>query len=540
MQNLAGTLRLMRLVLRRDRVKLSVWLVVLIGFTAMMPPALEETYGDEASRQTYYTTISSSTVGRMFGGIADDASMGSIVMVESFAFLAVLVAIMNVLLVVRHTRQNEEAGSMELLQSARVGRYAPLSAVLLVALVVNLLLGAAMAALYSMSDTLPDEGNVLFGLAQAGVGMSFAAFAAVGVQLFTNTRITTVFLSLGVAVMFFARAFGDGLAKTVDGTLQSAWPSWLSPIGWGQQIYPYTRQDTWVLWLFVAAIVGSIAIAYTLILYRDVGQGLFADRLGKARASALLRLPEGLTWRLQYMTLFGWAIVIAILGAVYGGMAPAVEDLIKDNEALRQYVEAVGGSEQLVEGFMASMIALMAMTVLAYVAQSLGRLQAEETSGRLENILATATDRLRWASGHALFVLLGAMVLLVVSGLAMSIVLQIVTDSSWSTSEYVLASLGYAPALAACWALVLVVYAWLPRLTVAAGWLVFALVFSWYQFAALLKFPDWLNDVSPFSHIPLVPVEDVAMKPLLILGAVTLSGVLIAAVRLRQRDIKLT
>src|SRR5690606_20361758 len=114
------------------------------------------------------------------------------------------------------TRQNEEMGSTELLLSSRVGRYAPLTAVLLVAFVANMLLGVAMMTIYSTSDMLAVDGNVLFGVAQAGIGMTTAALAAIGVQLFTNTRVTTVFLSLGVAVMYFMRGFGDGLARVAD------------------------------------------------------------------------------------------------------------------------------------------------------------------------------------------------------------------------------------------------------------------------------------------------------------------------------------
>lgn len=541
MYGTAGTWRLVRLALRRDRIKLVVWLLVIIGFTAIMPPALEETYGKPAAREAYYATLSTNAVGRMFGGIVDDATMGSIIMVESFVFLAVLVAVMNVLFVVRHTRQNEEMGSTELLLSGRVDRYAPLTATLLIAVALNVLIGVGMAAVLMTSDVLSVDGNILFGIAQGSVGMTTAAFAALGVQLFTNTRVTTVFLSLGIAVMFFVRAFGDGLAKTVDGRVESTWLSWLSPMGWGQQLYPYTRQETWVLWLFVGAITASLTVAYILVRYRDVGQGLLADRLGRARASALLRTTEGLTWRLQYMALFGWVVVIAILGSVYGAMAPAIEDLAKDNPVLQEYVAAIGGGDKLVEGFMASMIALMAMTALAYIAQSLGRLQAEEMSGRLENILATATGRLRWASGHALFVLGGSIILLLISSVAMALVVRAVTDGgSWSLGEYVLASLNYAPALAVCWAVVVMVFAFMPRLTSAAGWLIFALAFSWYQFGALLKFPDWLKDISPFSHIPLIPLEDAEMTPLIILSAIALGCVVISVIRFKFRDIKLT
>lgn len=535
---MSGLWRLIRLALRRDRWKLPIWLLVIIGTAASMPAALTETYGTEAARESYSLAIGTNVVGRMFGGLLDDTSLGSVMMVEAFAFIAVLVMVMNSLLIVRHTRANEEAGSMELIQSARVGRFTPLAAALIIALVTNVIVAVGIASVFNASGDLPTDGNWLFGIAQGAVGMSMAALGAIAVQLFNSARVTSVFLSLSIGAMYLLRALGDGFARTVDGKLESLWPTWLSPLGWGQQVYPYTRQDIWVFGLFAGFIVVSVAVGFWLLTRRDVGQGLVADRPAPATASPLLATQTGLAWRLQRITLFGWMVTIALLGLIYGGIANQVKMLAKDNLVLEQYVTAIGGTGKLQEAFFGTIIALASMTVLAYVAQALGRLQSEETSGRLEAVLATNVNKYAWLGAHAFIVSIGSVLLLAISGATMGLA------STWATGgdgsqigEFTVASLAYAPAVLACAAVVLLVFAYVPRLTSAAGWLIFGVLIGLNQFGTLLDLPQWVLDISPFAHVPAAPLEEIVMKPLVILSAVAVTITAVAFVRFRSRSI---
>src|SRR3712207_7946151 len=47
-------------------------------------------------------------------------------------------------------------------------------------------------------------------------------------------------------------------------SVRSAWPSWLSPIGWGQQARPYAEDAWWVLGLPLGFFVALTVAAYTL------------------------------------------------------------------------------------------------------------------------------------------------------------------------------------------------------------------------------------------------------------------------------------
>jgi ABC-2 type transport system permease protein len=57
------------------------------------------------------------------------------------------------------------------------------------------------------------------------------------------------------------------------------------------------------------------------------------------------------------------------------------------------------------------------------------------------------------------------------------------------------------------------------------------------QLGQILQFPQWTLDLSPFSHIPMVPAEELEAMPLVIL--VLIAGGLIGAglVGFRRRDV---
>src|SRR4051794_38687939 len=77
------------------------------------------------------------------------------------------------------------------------------------------------------------------------------------------------------------------------------WLSWLSPIGWSQQIRPYAG-NRWlgaVLPVLLAAVL--VGVAHTLVARRDLGAALVAARPGPATGAPGLRSPIALAWRLQ-------------------------------------------------------------------------------------------------------------------------------------------------------------------------------------------------------------------------------------------------
>ena len=98
-----------------------------------------------------------------------------------------LIAVAVILTVIRHTRADEETGRTELIDSTAVGRYASLTAALLLSFGASTATGAIGAAGLLTTDVAP-AGSLAFGAALAASGLVFTAVAAVAAQLSPSAR----------------------------------------------------------------------------------------------------------------------------------------------------------------------------------------------------------------------------------------------------------------------------------------------------------------------------------------------------------------
>ena len=92
------------------------------------------------------------------------------------------------------------------------------------------------------------------GVGVAAVGVVFTGVAAVTVQLASTTRGAIGLAGAVLGVAFLLAGVGNmlGTPDTVALRVTSAWPAWLSPIGWAQQMRPFGGNHWWPLVLFLA------------------------------------------------------------------------------------------------------------------------------------------------------------------------------------------------------------------------------------------------------------------------------------------------
>lgn len=525
---LAGTGTLVRFLLRRDRIKLPAWvggLGLFVIYIGSALPQLAPTQEDLRSLVTLFTQ----PVGRMFTGPAfgmDDPSYERFFAAGYAPYLYLLAGLMNIMLITRHTRLEEQTGRAELVRANVTGRYAALAASLIVALITNGLAAAVVAGLAVAVGFAP-TGSVLVGLGVGLTGLAFAGVTAVTVQLSEYSRAAAGMAGAVLGASFVVRALGDMAA--VGGSALS----WASPLGWPAQAAPYVH-DRWApLLLPVALTVVTVATAYVLLGRRDFGASLVAARPGTAVARPFLGTPLGLAARLQRGGLLGWGVGIILLGVVDGAFTQAMIDAGEDMPAALQ---EMFGTTGLVNGYVAFLGAFVSVLVSAYTVFAMQTLRTEELSGRTEMVLATRVSRTAWLGCHTLVVAIGAILISVATGLLTGVAAAGVTGD-WSLVADVLAAHvallpGVLLVLAVCAALV----GWAPRLMAPIGWVLVALSAVVNFFGELLSLPDWLLALSPFSHLAGVPVEPFEALPvLLILGlAAALATLGLAGIRRRQ------
>ncbi|NGM12987.1 anibiotic ABC transporter [Verrucosispora sp. CWR15] len=537
MSAFTGTGRLTRLALRRDRIRLAIWTLgsPLIGYA--LAESVASIYPEEQNRIGYAEVANTSVVARAFNGPVASTDLGAVVVTETYLTLAVLAALLSTFAVVRHTRQNEETGRAELLGAAAVGRYALLTAALVVVVGANVLSGALLALAF-VGAGLPAAGSVA-AAAIVGVGLAFTGAAAVTAQLSVTSRGANALASATVGVAFLLRATGDVLGQpAADGVrLVSAWPTWLSPLGWGTQIRAFDDERWWVLTLPVALLVAGVAGAYALAERRDLGAGLLAARRGPARATAGLLSPAGLTWRLHRGALTGWAVAVAVLGLAMGLAGNEVDDMIADNPAAAEAIAQLGGGAELVDAFLAAMLGLFALTIGAYVVQALLRVRGDESDGILEPLLATAVSRYRWLGTQVAGAVLGALALMLLAGATTGLGYGLaVGDPVGWTVDLTGAALLRLPALLVVAGVVTALLGALPRLSVASSWAVLIVFLLLGQLGAALDLPQAALNLSPYTHVPSVPAVDVTVLPLVVLTAVAAALLALGLTTFRRRD----
>ncbi len=538
MNALTGTAALTRLALRRDRISLPMWVLGLAGFTAVTTAMWVSSF-DNAADVAQEMGVAATSPGIRMLGLASGASVGAYAMVRDYLLLAVLAALMSTFAVVRHTRQSEETGRAELIGAAVVGRHAGLAAALIVTVGANVIL-AVLLGLGMILTGQPAAGSFTAGAAVAAVGVAFAGVAAVTTQLTSSTRGASGLAAAVLGVAFLASGIGN-MAGNVDPSgvrVNSAWAAWLSPIGWGQQMRPFGGDHWWPLGLAVALFLACTGAAALLATRRDFGQGMLPQRRGNAQASRALRSPLGLAWRLQRSAFLGWAVGMFGFGLVMGGLIGQIRDT---TGPAREWYTRLGGSDEILGAYRASVLQMAGMAAAIYAVQVLLRMRAEEADGPLEPILATAVSRLRWAASHAVTALLGATALLLLFALGTGLTAGgVLGDPAGQVRNLLGASLVQLPGILVIGAAVVAAVGLLPRFAGAVSWtLLMVSIVVGPLFGPGLKLPQWVQDLSPFTHIPRAPAVQVTAAPVLALIAVVAVLALTGLVALRRRNLAL-
>ncbi|MFG2447382.1 ABC transporter permease [Nocardia fluminea] len=522
----AGVATLARFALRRERFALPWWLLGIGALMALQSVSSQNFYDSPAKLAQLRATMSANAAVVAMGGPTRLLeTVGGEVVFEIFAYLAVVVALMNMFVICRHTRSDEEAGRTELIRSARVGPQASVVAALVVAVIANL--GAALVVFVTAAATgLPVVGSALVGAAIAGLGFTVAAATTVAAQVFENPRSVYGAISASVAAAYVLRAIGDVGNDAI---------AWISPIGWGQRTYPFVDDRWWPLLLFAATSAMLIVVAFALSRRRDLGAGLFGYRTGRATASRLLGSPAGLVWRLQRATVLGWCLGAFVLGAAYGSFADSIEQFLADNPEIAAYL--TGNAEDAVDSYLSLTLSIIALLAAAYGVSGVLRARSEENSGRAEVVLAAPVGRVRWLSGYLAVAMTGSALVLVAGGLGDGLAYGMTIGDPLQSARLAASALGYVPAV---WVIVAVTAAavgWAPRHAVAVSWLYFTYVVVALIFAEAFELPGWFADLSPLRYTALVPLEDVDPVVSLALLATVAGATGIAWAGCRRRDL---
>lgn len=523
---LTGTGTLIRFVVRRDRIRIAVWIVSIVALVWISATSTESLYPTAEDLREAAVAMEDNPAALVFNGpVQNLESLGGRIAFETATFAYIVTALMSVFMIGRLTRAEEESGRVELLRATVLGRHAPLAAALAVVAAMNV--GVALGVVVAeLAVGLPVGGSVLFGACFLALGLAFAGVAALTAQVTENTRIAYGLAGAFLGLAFTLRAAGD----VGDGSL-----SWLSPIGWAQKARPYAGDRWWPLVLLAALAVATLVVAVIVAGRRDVGGGLVPPGPGPAHASAALGRPLGLATRLQRGSLLWWSVGVVVLGAVYGSVGDDLEDFIGDNESLADIFTGAGVGS-VTDAFFATTLLIVALLAAGFAVQSTLRLRSEESTLHAEPVLATPVSRARWMASHLAIAFAGSAAVVVTGSLSVGLTYAAVGGDLGEVPRLAAASLAHLPAVWVLVGLATALFGLAPR-AVAVAWAVLAACFVVGFLGAVLDLPGWVVDLSPFEHTPPVPGGRLDLTPLVALLALAVALTAAGIRGFRHRDV---
>ena len=511
--------------LHRDRWLMLGWSGAFVGLYWLQAVSVKGLYPTQAEFDAAAAAMADNAAFVAMAGPARALeTVGGQVAWQGTAFGAISAGLMSMLIVVRHTRSEEDSGRDEMLRAAPIGRFATTLATIAVVVLANLAMGL-LVAVSLLLVPLEVIDSVGLGVGQAAVGILFAAVALLAAQLTTSPRAAYGITGTVIGASYLVRAVGDVSASTL---------SWFSPIGWFQAMHAFSGLRWWPVGLLVVMALAVAAVALAIFDRRDYGSGVFATGRGAARATAALSSPFGLTWRLHRGPVMGWSLAMLLAGLAYGSLGRDVEALLGQSGTTQELL--VRGSSDVVEGFYATSILVLALLCSGYCVSSALRARHDEVTGLVEMLLATGLSRSRWLANQVALTVLGTFVVLFSAGFGLGLGYALATGEFRMGVELLLATIPYLAPLLVLSSLARLLHAVVPTFANAA-WLGPAYAVLIMVVARPLQLPQWLQDVSVFNHLALAPAEPFRWAPFLVLSAMAMVTSVAAQALFRRRDL---
>ncbi|MFW0795805.1 ABC transporter permease [Gordonia sp. CPCC 205515] len=528
-RSVAGFPVLLRLAFRRERVIAPVTVVLFVLTDLATAASVSSMYGDAAARTGLQAGVGANAAFNfLLGELVHTEPLAAVVAWRAGLFMIAALGVCAAIMTVRQTRKEEELGRTELMRAGAVGPLAPLVAGAIVAVVFTIVVALGMSLIL-----LP------YGAAAGDVAAVFAQYAATGVagvgialvaaQIATTSHIANLAATSVMLVGYLLR----GAADAIGGW---GWLRWCSPVGWAELIDPFGANNGWPAMLSPAVfVVGAVAAGWVAV-HRDYGAGLIAPRQGPP-ASARLGGIEALAARLLSPVLRSWVGGLFFYAAVVGFMRPSVGDLAEGNAMFAQVVRGTLGGATLSTLFSMTMISFLAVACSGFAVNVSERLRAEEEAARAETLLATPTSRSRYFGAYLTIAVLGTVIALLGVGIGMVLGCG-VAGGGWATpaGETAKSVAVQVPATLVMVTLAVALYAVRPVL-VHMGWIAVVLAFFLGPLSGLFNLPQWVEDLSPFTHTPMVPVEPMRWLTVVVMLCVAAVFAIVGWWAFRRRDV---
>jgi ABC-2 type transport system permease protein len=526
---LAPARALARRAFRDARTRTLAFAYLFALYAYIQPAGYRHAYPTLADRLDFARSFAANDALRLFYGYPyDPVTVSGYSAWRVGGTLAIVAAVFGVLAAVRALRGEEDTGRMELILAAPVGRRTAYLAAISAVAAGALILWLAAFVGY-LAGGLATGGSAYLALATASVVPVFAGVGALTSQLAPTRRLALELGSVCVGLSLLLRVVAD-----TSGSV--SWLRWCTPLGWAEEMRPFTGAQPLVLALPLIASVVLLGLAARIAAGRDVGTGMLPARDSSRPHLRLLSSPLAQALRGERGSLGVWLGSVSVFAVVLGMVSASVSS-VGISKSMREEIARLGsGSIATPVGYLSFVFMFVVLVVSLFACAQVGAARHEEAEQRLETLLALPVGRTRWLAGRLLLAAGGAA--------AISLVVGLFTWAGAASQGVAISLLEMLEAGANCLPVALLflgiaalAYAVVPRASAGIAYGLVAVTFLWQLVGSLVGAPKWVVDLTPFAHVGLVPTQAFRGQAAAVMVAIAVLAALASMLVFARRDL---
>ncbi len=468
-------------------------------------------------------------------------TMGGYVQYKYGTFFPIVLSLWSILALSSTLASEAKRGSLEFVAAAPISRrrivLEKLSGHVLVITIASVAVFLSTAIAGAVNGKLPgDEISVTAAFAYA-LQLGLMALAAGGLAFALSQ-----FLGRGAGVAIAgAVMFGGWILNGYQGAVPALAPfANLTWFGWTSNHLPLAGAYDWPSLIPVAvAVVVFFVIGIEAFVRRDIGATSAVPTPSLPRFLVGLGGPAARSFGNGLPTAIAWGLGLGIYGLVIAASATAFTDLIQTSPDVAKLLQsAFPGTDILsVGGFLQLLFVQFGLILAGLAAATLvGAWASDETSGRLEMLLATPLARARWAIAGGLAILGQIVVFTAIAALGIAIGTAMIGGDvggpvvgSFALGAFAAAFAGVGVAIAGLW-----------RSSWAAPAVALLTIVTWFvdTIVPAFKLPDVVHQLALSAHygLPMLGQWDVA--GLIASAVLAVGGVALGAWAFPRRDLR--
>lgn len=454
---------------------------------------------------------------------------------RDFGLIIILGAVWGLLTATRLLRKEEDSGRWELLLAGQTTRRRATVQAIAGLAAGWIVLWAVTAAFTVVAGSRSDvgfstAGSLLYATAVTASAALFLAIGALTSQFATTRRQANGLATAILAVTFLIRMIADSVSGL-------GWMRWISPLGWVENIHPFTGSQPLALLPIGLLAIAAAGTAVMLAGRRDLGTAVLARHETVKANTRLLGSPGRLAIRLERWVALAWIGGLALLGLIFGVVARSAVGASAVNKTIEQSVARLGGHHVgAATAWIGYEFLFIATLVAVAAAGQISAMRSEEADGHLDNLLARHLKRDTWVLGR-----IGFGVALVISvGLAASVggwIGVASTNSGVGLGAMLQAGVNMMPAALFILGVGTLLFALVPRLAAPLLYVVVLWSFLIEIIGSSITSNHLLLDTALFSHLGPVPAASLNWTAIGVLTGLGVLAALAGLAAFQRRDL---